>query len=85
VAAIGRRDFIREVIATQGWNQHHNDVYWGFTGNFLYLGAAPLTTALDGYTLHSLADLDGHLIWSCTHNAVGEPVFDKVLLVLSGE
>jgi len=83
VAAIGRRDFIREVIATRCWNQHHNDVYWGFTGNFFCLSAAPFVhEEYFGPFPNSDENVNGHMIWSCTNYGINGSVFDKVILVL---
>jgi len=85
VAAIGRHDFIRDVITKRGWNKHHNDVYWGFkSGVFLCFRDAPLASKGSDRGLSSQIGFF-HVIWSCQRSDVRGVRFEKVIMVPAGQ
>jgi len=84
VAAIGRRDFIREVIATRGWNQHHNDVYWGFTGKCFCLKDGRPVAGNASVNKNFFANNPVYMCWSFSNSDFVGPFFNKVILVPSG-
>jgi len=88
VAAIGRRDFIRDVITNSGWDQHHNEVYWGFNDEVFCFRGSPLGRDVVDRSFANLASCDfahwrGTMVWSRTLDAVCGVPFEKVIMVPS--
>jgi len=95
VAAIGRRDF----IASQGcdWNQHHNDVYWGFDDEVFCFASCPLEEFDWDYDPDCDPDCDPRLdgqcswvdhhccVWSLKSAMIYGTDFEKLIMVPIGD
>jgi len=85
LAAIGRRDVI---TTANSWNQHHNNVCWGFTGKVFFFSAGPLVLDSRNYRnpYHStFFNVCRHeptqCCWSMTVNDERGTAFEKLIMV----